>query len=179
MQKKVVLVGGPGTGKSSVLKELSKRGFTCMEEVSRQVTLQAQKDGIDQLFLEKPLLFSELLLEGRKQQYIDAENSSKELVFFDRGIPDIEAYLVYAQTEFPPIFSENSSQFRYDSIFYFKPWKKIYESDNERYETYEQLIEIDSFLINTYKKYNYSLIDVPFLTIEERVDFILKSINES
>jgi hypothetical protein len=30
-----------------------------------EVTLEA-KQGIEQLFLEKPLLFSELLLEGRK-----------------------------------------------------------------------------------------------------------------
>lgn len=179
MQKKIVLVGGPGTGKSSVLKELSKRGYTCMEEVSRQVTLKAQQDGIDQLFLEQPILFSQLLLQGRKQQYLDAEKTKEELVFFDRGIPDIEAYLIYSQTEYPSEFSQDARKFRYDSIFYFKPWKEIYESDNERYETFEQLLTIDSYLIKTYHKYNYSLIDVPCLSIEQRVDFILQSINES
>jgi hypothetical protein len=40
-------------------------------EISRR-TLEAKKQGIEQLFLEKPLLFSELLLEGRKKQFVDA-----------------------------------------------------------------------------------------------------------
>ena len=51
MQKKIVLIGGPGTGKSSVLKQLKHSGFFCMEEISREITIKAQKEGIDQLFL--------------------------------------------------------------------------------------------------------------------------------
>ena len=35
---------------------------SCMEEISRQVTLEAQEKGIEQLFLEDPLMFSEQLL---------------------------------------------------------------------------------------------------------------------
>ena len=43
--------------------------FTCMPEISRTITKEAQMSGIDQLFLKDPLLFSELLLEGRIAQY--------------------------------------------------------------------------------------------------------------
>ncbi len=177
MQKKIVLVGGPGTGKSSVLNELSKRGFMCMEEISREVTLNAKKEGIDQLFLEKPILFSELLLEGRLQQYTNANNIDESIIFFDRGIPDVEAYLKFSNTEIPKIFSENSQKHKYNQIFYFHPWSEIYKPDNERYETFEQSTEINQYLINTYKSYGYQLIDVPFGTIPERVDFILNSIS--
>ena len=48
MQKKIVLIGGPGTGKTSVLKQLKSTGFHCMEEISREITIKAQKDGIEQ-----------------------------------------------------------------------------------------------------------------------------------
>ncbi|WP_452598150.1 AAA family ATPase, partial [Pontimicrobium sp. MEBiC01747] len=85
--KKIVITGGPGTGKSSIINELIKRGYTCFEEVSRQITLEARKDGIEQLFLTKPLLFSELLLKSRQQQFIDANKNNSEFVFLDRGIP--------------------------------------------------------------------------------------------
>ena len=104
MQQKIVLIGGPGTGKSSILREFIKRGYKCMPEISREVTLKAQKDGIDQLFLEQPLLFSQLLLEGREQQYIDAHQSDAEIIFFDRGIPDVHAYRNYLGSDFPDIF---------------------------------------------------------------------------
>ena len=46
MQKKIVLIGGPGTGKSSVLKQLKSSGFCCMEEISRQITIRAQEEGV-------------------------------------------------------------------------------------------------------------------------------------
>ena len=80
--KKIVITGGPGTGKSTLVNELIRRGHTCLEEISRQVTLDAKEQGIDQLFLTKPLLFSELLLKGRQKQFIDADMHKDETVFF-------------------------------------------------------------------------------------------------
>ena len=97
MQKKIVLIGGPGTGKSSVLKQLKSSGFYCMEEISRQITIKAQEEGVEQLFLTEPILFSKLLHKGRKEQYLEASRSNNNLIFFDRGLPDIHAYLDYTK----------------------------------------------------------------------------------
>lgn len=174
MQKKIVLIGGPGTGKSSVLKELENRKFFCMPEISREVTLKAQKDGIEQLFLEDPLLFSKLLLKGREKQYVDAELTSKKLVFFDRGLPDVFAYMEYTKEEYPSYFKEKSIDYKYDYVFLFKPWKEIYISDNERYESFEEAVIINSFLQKAYLDLNYKIIEVPFSSIEKRTDFILE-----
>ena len=85
MQKKNVFIGGPGTGKSTVLNTLKNLGYKCMSEVSREITLKAKKDGISQLFLENPLLFSEKLLEGREKQFLEAQKSTSEVVFFERN----------------------------------------------------------------------------------------------
>ena len=49
MQTKVVITGGPGTGKSTVIKELAKRNFTCMPEISREITQDARQNGTEQL----------------------------------------------------------------------------------------------------------------------------------
>jgi len=176
MQQKIVLIGGPGTGKTSVLNELIKRGYQCKVEVSREVTLQAQKEGIDQLFLTKPLLFSEKLLEGREKQFLEAEKSEEKIVFFDRGIPDVHAYMDYFNTNYPSSFLEKSHHYKYDKIFLFTPWKKIYTSDNERYETFEEAVKIDKFLQKAYKELGYNLIKVPFGIVKSRTDFILKNI---
>ena len=53
--QKIALIGGPGTGKTTLINALKAKGYNCMEEISRQITLEAQEKGIDQLFLEDPL----------------------------------------------------------------------------------------------------------------------------
>jgi predicted ATPase len=172
----IVIIGGPGTGKSTVLKELEARGFCCYPEISRQITLKAQESNIDQLFLEKPLLFSELLLEGRIKQYQDAQKEPHELVFIDRGIPDVLAYMHFIGDEYPVFFDQACRENKYSKIFLLPPWQEIYVSDNERYESYEQAHEIDKHLVETYKRYGYTLIEVPKDTVDKRVQFILNQL---
>ncbi|WP_142783331.1 AAA family ATPase [Changchengzhania lutea] len=174
--KKIVITGGPGTGKSSIINELIKRGYTCLEEISRAVTLDAQEQGIDQLFLTKPLLFSELLLKGRKQQYKDVKNLDSNVVFFDRGIPDIVAYMDFIGDKYPQKFINACERYPYNQVFILKPWQEIYTIDNERYEDFDQALKIHDHLLSTYQNYNYKLLDVPFDTVERRADFILQSI---
>lgn len=176
MQTKIVITGGPGTGKSTVIEALAKRNLMCIPEISRAVTLNAREKGIEQLFLTKPLLFSELLLEGRINQYIEAEQKNNELVFFDRGIPDVHSYMNYIGIDYPSTYVEKSNFYRYQHIFLMPPWEEIYISDNERYENFEQALAIHNHLERAYKKLNYPIIEVPIGTVEERVDFILASI---
>ena len=57
------------------------------------------------------------------------------------------------------------------------PWKDIFVSDNERYENFEQAIEIHDHLIKTYKRFGYQLIDVPIGSVKKRADFILEFLN--
>ncbi len=138
-QKKIVITGGPGTGKSTIIEHLIEMEFTCMPEISRNITKEAQLSGIDQLFLKDPLLFSKLLLEGRILQYKDRCQSGNDKVFFDRGIPDIHGYMDYLGDKYPEILStQKSNAFRYGHVFMMPPWKEIYKTDNERYESYDQ-----------------------------------------
>lgn len=178
-QQKIVLIGGPGTGKTTVLNALIDRGFFCFEEISRSVTLKAQKQGIEQLFLTEPLLFSEMLLKGREDQYLEANKIDKEIIFFDRGIPDVYAYLKYFKTKFPAVFIEKSKNYKYDFIFHFSPWKEIHITDNERYETFEESKKIDTFLIDSYIELGYNLINVPFGSIDDRTNFIINTLSSN
>jgi predicted ATPase len=175
--KKIVITGGPGTGKSSIINHLKSRGFICYDEISREVTLQARKDGIEQLFLTEPLLFSEKLLEGRIKQFKNALNEDKHLVFLDRGLPDVLAYMDYIGDSYPNNFVETCKSHTYDYVFVLAPWQEIFVSDSERYENFEQAIEIHHHLLETYMRFGYQLIDVPFETIEKRTDFVLEVLN--
>ena len=115
-------------------------------------------------------------MEGRERQYHEATKTAEEIVFFDRGIPDVFAYMDYFKTPYPSFFVDKSKAHLYDKVFMFSPWEDIYISDNERYETFEQAIAIHTFLEKAYQKIGYQLILVPFGSIEDRTNFILNSL---
>lgn len=171
--KKIVITGGPGTGKTSIIKELEADNHYCLHEISRQITLEAQKKGISQLFLTEPLLFSEMLLEGRIQQFLDADNFSCDHVFIDRGIPDVVAYMDFFGNDYPRVFTDVCREYVYEEVFLLPPWKEIYISDNERYESFEQAEKIHEHLKKSYKEAGYLPIEVPFGKVQDRIDFIL------
>lgn len=171
--KRIVVSGGPGSGKTSLISHLEKVGHTCMHEISREVILAAQKEGIQQLFLENPMLFSKKLMEGRLKQFTQASVFSKSFVFYDRGMPDVIAYMDYIDSHYPLEFSNTCSDNRYDVVFLLPPWKAIYRKDNERYESFQQATELYQFLLKSYQKFDYSVIEVPVGTVEKRANFML------
>jgi len=175
--KRIVITGGPGTGKSSVISNLESKGHYCFNEVSRQITLEAQKQGIDQLFLDDPLLFSEKLLEARIKQHQNAQEPSGKLVFLDRGIPDVVAYLDYFGTAYPLKFRDACNDHKYNRIFLMPPWDEIYETDNERYESFEQAQNLYEYLKKAYITFGYQPIEVPKQSIENRSNFILNNLD--
>lgn len=177
MQKEIiVIIGGPGTGKSSIIEGLVAKGYCCYPEISREVTLEAKKQGIEQLFLENPLLFSQMLLDGRIKQFNNAKNEPHQLVFIDRGIPDVVAYLDYIGDQYPKHFIDACNENVYTKIFILPPWEEIYKSDSERYENFEQAKKIQEHLKKTYTNYGYTLIEVPKDSIDNRILFILDKI---
>lgn len=175
--KKIVISGGPGTGKSSVIKYLESLGHHCLHEVSREVILEAQKQGISQMFLENPLLFSQKLLEARVKQYESLKNYEEEITFIDRGIPDVVAYLDYFGTDYPETFKKACNENNYDKIFLLPPWREIYLNDNERYETFEEAESISNYLKKTYLSFGYKIIEVPKLSVKNRCDFIINNLD--
>lgn len=174
MSKEIILIiGGPGSGKTTLIDHLTFKGYTCYPEISREVTLEARRQGIEQLFLEKPLLFSELLLEGRKKQFNNAVAEECDIVFIDRGLPDVLAYMHYIGDSYPASFDQACRDHKYSKIFFLPPWEDIYMADEARYENYDQAKLIAAHLTETYKKYGYNLIEVPKDTPDNRILFIL------
>jgi predicted ATPase len=172
----IVIIGGPGTGKSSIIKGLAAKNYCCYPEISRELTHEAQRRGIEQLFLEDPLLFSQMLLDGRIKQFNNAHKEPQKWVFIDRGIPDVVAYMDYIGDDFPEHFDHACRENVYTKIFILPPWEEIYVSDKERYESFEQAKKIHEFLAKTYTNYGYDLIEVPKDSVDNRILYILDKI---
>lgn len=176
MPKRILLTGGPSSGKTTLLNHLQLLRYSCFAEVSRELIKNAQKEGVDQLFLENPLLFSSLLKEARIAQFCESARLESDYVFYDRGIPDTVAYLDFIGQPYPKEFAAACLEHIYDQVFVLPPWREIHTKDGERYESFEQAQEIYKELLNTYKTYQYKPIEVPRDTTENRAQFIIKKL---
>ncbi|MDG2053048.1 MAG: ATP-binding protein [Flavobacteriaceae bacterium] len=172
MPNKIVITGGPGSGKTTLISFLSENGFQCQHEISRDVILEAQKEGINQLFLTDPILFSKKLLEGRLKQFEDIHHFENAPIFYDRGLPDITAYMDFTKMNYLDDFEKVCYNNHYDSVFLLPPWKEIYKQDNERYESFKEAEKIHHCILKSYEKYGYEVIEVPFGTLASRMEFI-------
>ena len=172
--RRIIISGGPGTGKSSVIENLKSKGYSCFSEISRSIIESGIKKGIKNIFLKDPDFFSSKVLEKRLIQFDESKkikNSKENLIFFDRSVFDVYAYQKYLNKSFT--FPKNIVPNYSKNVFFMPPWKKIYVSDNHRLESYESSRLISNYIIKTYKYYGFQLIKVPKISIEERINYIL------
>ncbi|PQB04538.1 AAA family ATPase [Aureitalea marina] len=172
MPERIVITGGPGSGKTSLINALGDSGYSFLPEVSREVTETAQRAGIDQLFLKDPIQFSQALLEARIEQFHLGQDWKSNYLFYDRGIPDVMAYLDYLGSPYSPHFKELSQSHRYDRILLLPPWPEIYIQDQQRYESFDQSQSIHDHLVKVYKKLGYQSVEIPRGSVDQRVEFV-------
>lgn len=75
-------------------------------------------------------------------------------------------------------------QIRYNTITPLKilflvkplPWRDIYVQDTERKQTFDVAVATYHAMVKAYRIYDYQLIELPCVSVEERVDFILSRI---
>ena len=174
MKKRVVITGGPGAGKTSLINELNTLGYPTFSEYSRTLIEKAQNEGKLNYFLSEPHRFSEALFQGRKIQFEKitevkkAKNSS--FVFYDRGIHDIYAYLK-AINHHSEAWYQKVTKFQYDMVFLLEPWETIYKQDEHRLETFEEAKNYFSFIQEIYME-RHRVVLVPKSSVSSRVVFI-------
>ena len=69
MEKKYIITGAPGTGKTSLINELNTRGYECSEEISRNVILEQLKKKGEALPWKDLTSFSLIVFNERLSQF--------------------------------------------------------------------------------------------------------------
>ncbi|MAW65625.1 MAG: ATPase [Flavobacteriales bacterium] len=172
---RIVLTGGPGVGKTTLIKALSKKGYSTFNEAARKVIQKQLELNTSNLPWDNVVEFSKLVLI---EQIKDFNHKNEALIFYDRGIPDITGYLNHARKNIFRELKKSCSLNRYDYVFILPPWKAIYTSDNERRENFEEAKLIYNEIEQAYLSSGYKPILVPFDSIDNRINFILEKLNE-
>jgi predicted ATPase len=88
------------------------------------------------------------------------------------------AYASIFGLDYPP--GQNAArQFRYNPQVFFAPaWEQIYTTDDERTVSFEVARPFGDELRALYEQLGYTLLDIPCVSIEERVEFILNVLRD-
>ncbi|MGB0176450.1 MAG: AAA family ATPase [Owenweeksia sp.] len=172
--KRVIITGGPGTGKSTLLNLLGKRGYYCHQEISRAVIRQQLDLGTNLLPWDNLPGFSHLVFEGQKEQYENAVQGQWN--FYDRGMPDVLAYL-RKENIHEKRLEELAQRFRYyPTVFLTPPWPAIYAMDDERREDLTAMQSIHDNLVGVYTDLGYEVMELPRISADERLQMIFNKL---
>ena len=173
----VVISGCSGGGKSTLLEELARRGYTVFEEPGRRiVNAGLQSQGIA-LPWSNPHAFlrraADLALTDKA-----AIDEPDDWVFFDRGLVDAASGLQHLTGDNTAI--ELASTHRYHHrVFMAPPWPEIYVQDEERRHSIESAMAEYERLMHIYPALGYHVHVIPKTSVAERADHVLRVLGQA
>lgn len=171
-----VISGGPGSGKTTVLRELEKLGFRHAPEVARQIIQEQVQAGGTALPWHDREAYTRLMLKRSIQSYLEHTSCAKP-VFSDRGIPDTLCYarlIGLRDTEYLEIACR---RYRYAPlVFLAPPWEEIYRTDDERKQDFCEAERTFREMADVYKQCGYQTSELPKAEPAARAQFILAAL---
>lgn len=176
----IILTGGPGVGKTTLLKKLQQQGYrTVLEDARRIIKEQLECNG-DGLPWKNRQYYATLMLAASTNSFLhEIKKSATDpgYVFFDRGIPDTLAYIEMENLIVEESLLTEAKAHRYHKkVFILPPWHDIYETDHERKQTWEEAEATFHWMKDVYQRLDYEVIKVPKTTVEGRYQFILEAL---
>jgi predicted ATPase len=171
-----IITGGPGSGKSTVIDALAKRGISTMPESGRTIIQDQVAISGKALPWADRRAFAELMLSWEMRSY-RMGLSLNAPVIFDRGVPDVLGYLRLTGLSIPAHVERAAQMFRYNrQVFIAPPWREIFQIDAERKQSFDEAQATYEAMIKTYSGLGYTLIQLPLDSVEERVRYVLAAV---
>lgn len=174
MSRLVVISGCSGSGKSTLLAELQRRGFAVVEEPGRRIVRNELLNDGKALPWADPHAFLQKAIAVALDD-IASVDSSGEWVFFDRGLIDAAVALHHLNGE-PLPTSFYLIQHYHRRVFLTPPWPEIYVQDTERRHGLDTATAEYLRLLEAYPALGYGISILPKTKVEQRADFVLKTL---
>lgn len=174
-----ILTGCSGGGKSTLLRELARRGYLVRPEAGRQIVREQLHIGGNGLPWTDAQRFVDLAASRTVHLY-NTTRVADGPVFFDRGLVDLTSFLEMQGFAVPDELTRAVQAYRYArKVFVLPPWRAIYCDDGERGKSFEDACREYDALIEGYRRLGHELIEVAHGTVAMRADFVLANSSPS
>jgi len=170
-----VITGGPSSGKTTVINELTKLGYLAAPDVARGYISQEIANGRSL----KEIRGNEAEFQ-RKVVKMKIEREKKipknKIMFLDNAVPCSVAYYQICglnPQEVIPLCRKN----QYQKIFFLEQLPM--EKDYARIENAKTIKKLNKLLKEEYENLGYKMINIPATSTKERIQKILAEVNKN
>lgn len=165
-----VFTGGPGVGKTTLLRHLEGMGERVVEENARAVIREnVERGGRAVPWIDNGAYVEQMA--ARDIANFDRLAGETRRVFFDRGIAD--SYGANGAEPSPELIAAIATRRYNRCVFVFPPWREIYQTDAERKQDWGEAEATFDKVLQVLPQIGYEPVIVPRGDVEMRAAFVL------
>jgi predicted ATPase len=174
--KRYILTGTPGSGKTSILHELKRQGYSVVEEAATDVHARELGLGHSEPWLQSD--FIDNIVHLQKQMQLEASTSPDELQWYDRSPICTLALSRYLGQAASPSLLEEIERIEREGIYqrrvFFIEHLGFCQPTEVRKITFEESLVFEIIHEESYTSLGYDLLKIAPEALSERVHRIIQ-----
>ena len=184
--RRFIITGAPGAGKTAIIRQLERDGFSVVEEAATDLIAAQQAKGVAEPWTDPSFIDAVAHLQkARLQQERETRSSHVpgQLQFHDRSVICTAALAVYLGYPFSPFLENELDRIKKEAIFeqqvFFIQNLGFIEPTDARRISFEESLRFEKIHEDVYRDHGFSLITVGPGRVTERVNVIKAAIAQN